>query len=1332
MAASVFLSYARNDDEPFVERLAEALGSRRFNVWFDRQSMPSRQLTFHQEIRDAISMCDRLVLVVGPEAVSSSYVAQEWRFAYFEAGKVVNPIVRLDGQDANGKAIDAYELIPEDLRLIHAEDFRDDNDFGRHVDNLERQLSEPLPPVGKLIAVPELPPHFLERRERVESLRDMVLADLRKPVVVSGAAGRIGVQGMGGIGKSVLASALAHHPETRRAFPDGIYWVPLGQQPDLPALQRKLVSDLGGSEDFTDASVGKERLRELLEDLAAMVVLDDVWQREDAEAFNAIGPRSRILLTTRDAGLVTALAAKENHYQVQLPTDQEARAMLASAASVETHALPDEAAAVIGQCDRLPLALALCGGMVQAGTPWSDLLEALQEHDLEFLADEHPGEEQHANVWRTINVSVQALSEEDRMRYAELAVFPLDEGTPEAAVETLWGHTAGLSPRRARRLMNQLVARSLAQRPTEGQIELHDLLHNFATSMAVKRTGSIAPLHSKIVEAYRATCPQGWPTGPNDGYFLENIVRHLLEADRSEEAVELLDGLQWIEAKAKVSLVFSLQDEYQSTIATMPEAQEERKAEEEEKARAARWIETLIECAWEGRPPTPEEIPPSISLPDDGNEDGDKPDTPYARLSACASFVRGERHNLTLYGEREGLVVQQAWNSARSGPLARAAEERINQGVSAPMLLTPPKARPAYTPKPTLVRTLADHQRKVSSVDMTPDGRLAISGSWDKTVKVWDVASGRCLRTLTGHDDWVKTVCLTPDGRLAISGGLDHTLRVWDVEDGRCLHTLTGHESSVNCVALSADGRIAVSGSGPVNPPWERESTLKLWDFNSGTCFQTLTGFSSGVVSVALSLDGKRIVAGAKDGTVVVWEPASRNSIRTLPHTTGSPEQLVLDAYGDKLLILRDHCSVQCWDLGEIKRLWFRSYRDTFYFAFTSTADSRLAISPGLNKSVCVESFEQSADARFFYGHGDLVTDITATASGSTVLSASSDKSLKVWNSIGQVANDVHRHLSWVSYISFAEGKGIAASIDGSTIVLWDVNTGTYVKSLTSVLTDAVEIFSNGTRLISNNRVCLSFIDLPEGKTASELPERCTDFALCSRGEKIVTRHLNGGKLKIWDVRTREHLHTFDGDEIAVIADGSVVAGATTSNEIRLWNIEAGVCIQTLRGHTKLIRYMTSPRSSNVLFSSGLDRQLKVWSTDSGQCLQTFSEDDGDVRHASVSTDGRRVLFDVHHRILKVWDLDFGGCVLTMDWHPGLHAGDTYALTADGRFAVVGSGDKTIRVWDVDSRRCSVLIPLEAWPTALEVTPSNRIIAGLSDGRVLFLDQLNAGDLTSH
>ena len=77
----------------------------------------------------------------------------------------------------------------------------------------------------------------------------------------------------------------------------------------------------------------------------------------------------------------------------------------------------------------------------------------------------------------------------------------------------------------------------------------------------------------------------------------------------------------------------------------------------------------------------------------------------------------------------------------------------------------------------------------VYAVSLTPDGRRAVSGSEDKTLRVWDVESGQCLRTLEGHTDMVLALSLTPDGRRVVSGSRDRTLRVWDVESAQCLRT---------------------------------------------------------------------------------------------------------------------------------------------------------------------------------------------------------------------------------------------------------------------------------------------------------------------------------------------------------------------------------------------------------------------------------------------------------------------------------------------------------------------------------------------------------------
>jgi len=116
-------------------------------------------------------------------------------------------------------------------------------------------------------------------------------------------------------------------------------------------------------------------------------------------------------------------------------------------------------------------------------------------------------------------------------------------------------------------------------------------------------------------------------------------------------------------------------------------------------------------------------------------------------------------------------------------------------------------------------------------VAVTPDGKRAVSASWDNTLKVWDLDAGRALRTLEGHSDNVHGVAVTPDGKRAVSASWDHTLKLWDLDTGRALRTLEGHSSVVYGVAVTPDGKRAVSAS------WD--NTLKVWDLDTGELIAT-------------------------------------------------------------------------------------------------------------------------------------------------------------------------------------------------------------------------------------------------------------------------------------------------------------------------------------------------------------------------------------------------------------------------------------------------------------------------------------------------------------
>jgi WD40 repeat protein len=137
-----------------------------------------------------------------------------------------------------------------------------------------------------------------------------------------------------------------------------------------------------------------------------------------------------------------------------------------------------------------------------------------------------------------------------------------------------------------------------------------------------------------------------------------------------------------------------------------------------------------------------------------------------------------------------------------------------------------------------VIKSLDAHSYSVNSVAFSPDGKTALSGSWDNTVKWWDLSSGRVIKSLDAHSNDVNAVAFSPDGKTALLGSYDNTVKWWDLESGRVIKSLEAHSYSVNSVAFSPDGKTALSGS--------RDATTRLWNLETGEEIIRLVGFKDG------------------------------------------------------------------------------------------------------------------------------------------------------------------------------------------------------------------------------------------------------------------------------------------------------------------------------------------------------------------------------------------------------------------------------------------------------------------------------------------------------
>ncbi|MBD2567607.1 NB-ARC domain-containing protein [Anabaena lutea] len=398
--------------------------------------------------------------------------------------------------------------------------------------------------LGKLSHVPEQPLNFLPRPDELNKIKSLLLENENQRVAVTGISHRVGLQGMGGIGKSVLAAILAHDEDIRSVFPDGILWVTLGQQPALTLRQSDLAKMLGDSSQiFQDVQQGKVYLGELLANKACLLIIDDVWKTKDAQAFNVLGQRCKMLITTRDSKILEELGTV-NH-QLDLLTVPESLALLALWAKQHPETLPLEAHQIVEECGKLPLALAMIGAMLKDKPDrWKNVLYKLRNADLEKIKFNFP-DYPYPNLLKAIQVSVEALEPDLQKRYLDFAVFPEDTLIPEAVLQPFW-QSEGLNTFDTQDDIDLFVERSLVRRDDQNCLTLHDLQYDYVC----KQAGDLSILHNRLLAAYSKYCSHGWHTGINDGYFFQNLAYHLRESGRKKELYRLLiKSPDWMEAK---------------------------------------------------------------------------------------------------------------------------------------------------------------------------------------------------------------------------------------------------------------------------------------------------------------------------------------------------------------------------------------------------------------------------------------------------------------------------------------------------------------------------------------------------------------------------------------------------------------------------------------------------------------------------------------------------------------------------------------------------------------------------------------------------------------
>jgi WD40 repeat protein len=230
--------------------------------------------------------------------------------------------------------------------------------------------------------------------------------------------------------------------------------------------------------------------------------------------------------------------------------------------------------------------------------------------------------------------------------------------------------------------------------------------------------------------------------------------------------------------------------------------------------------------------------------------------------------------------------------------------------------------------------TLSNHLGSVSGINeiaVHPDGNTFATACIDKSIKLWNFRSGRPIRNIEGHEGQVYSTAYSPDGKILISGSADQTVKIWDWNLGVMTRNLTGHQDKVVSVAFHPDGKRIASASF--------DKTIKLWDINTGAEILNITGHGAIVNAIAFSPDGKFLISASQDQTVKIWEVTTGKLLRTLKGHTGNVLSVAINRDGTAIASGSSDTTIRVWDLktGEARQVLSEHTAPVLSLKFSAT-----------------------------------------------------------------------------------------------------------------------------------------------------------------------------------------------------------------------------------------------------------------------------------------------------------------------------------------------------------------------------------------------------------